>query len=265
LRGISLPGDAKDSLDGRLQAANVALNEVSRQIFSPRLVVADASGLANAALPLAIKVTNYTPDTTLRLSGLASGTMLSAGVRAADGQWLVAIDDLPNARVIPPSDYIGPMTVVAEVGRGDDQAIVRAPVRLTWNAPVSDAIATEEPVASFPISDAREDLPMPKEVSEQPLARKTVSEVTQPRRAKSRKHASKTQSVRRHHRSPPPQQAERQTAVDARMAGGPFNLSASPNFAFERRQFWHSDFQINADANRGRCDRGFDCGRDVRR
>jgi hypothetical protein len=260
-----LAGGSDDSLNVRLQAADVALNKVSRQIFPPTLAVADASGFVNSALPLAIKVTNYTPDTTVNLSGLARGTMLSAGFGAGDGQWRVPIDDLPNAHVIPPSDYVGPMTVVAELRRGDDQAVVRAPVHLTWNSPPSDAIRTETASVSSPISDALDDLPMPKEVLEQTPARETVSESTQSRRAKIRKHASKGQSVRRHHRSPRSMQVEQQPSVEIRTASGPFDLFASPNFAFERRQFWNSDFPTSADTNRGRCERGYDCGRDVRR
>ena len=260
-----LAGGTNDSLNERLQAADVAINEVSRQIFPPTLAVADASGLVNSALPLVIKVTNYTPDTTVNLSGLARGTMLSAGSGAGNGQWRVPVDDLPNARVIPPSDYVGPMTVVAELRRGDEQTVVRAPVHLTWNSPSSDAIETEKPSASSPISDALDDLPMPKEVLEQTPARETVSESTQSRRAKIRKHASKGQSVRRHHRSPRSMQVEQQPSVEIRTASGPFNLFASPNFAFERRQFWNSDFQTSADTNRGRCERGYDCGRDVQR
>lgn len=258
-------GGSDDSLNERLQAADVALNKVSRQIFPPTLAVADASGFVNSALPLAIKVTNYTPDTTVNLSGLARGTMLSAGFGAGDGQWRVPIDDLPNAHVIPPSDYVGPMTVVAELRRGDDQAVVRAPVHLTWNSPPSDAIRTETASASSPISDALDDLPMPKEVLEQTPARETVSESTQSRRAKIRKHASKGQSVRRHHRSPRSMQVEQQPSVEIRTASGPFNLFASPNFAFERRPFWNNDFQTSVDTNRGRCERGYDCGRDVQR
>jgi hypothetical protein len=260
-----LAGDSIDSLNERIQAADVALNEVSRPIFPPTLAVADASGLVNSALPLAIKVTNYTPDTMVNLSGLAKGTMLSAGSGAGDGQWRVPIDDLPNAHVIPPSDYVGPMTVVAELRRGDEQTIVRAPVHLTWNSPPSDAIGTEKPSTSSPISDALDDLPMPKEMVAQTPARETVSETTQSRRAKIRKHASKGQSVRRHHRSPRSMQVEQQPSVEIRTASGPFDLFASPNFAFERRQFWNSDFPTSADTNRGRCERAYDCGRDVQR
>jgi hypothetical protein len=190
--------------------------------------------------------------------------MLSAGFGAGDGQWRVPIDDLPNAHVIPPSDYVGPMTVVAELRRGDDQAVVRAPVHLTWNSPPSDVIESEKPSASSPISDALDDLPMPKEMLEQTPARETVSESTQSRRAKIRKHASKEQSVRRHHRSPRSLQVEQQPSVEYRAASG-FNLFATPNFAFERRQFWNSDVETSADTSRGRCERGYDCGRDVQR
>lgn len=260
-----LADGSSDSLNERIQAADVALNEVSRQIFPPTLAVADASGLVNSALPLAIKVTNYTPDTTVNLSGLARGTMLSAGFGAGDGQWRVAIDELPNAHVIPPSDYIGPMTVVAELRRGDDQAIARAPVHLTWNSPPSDAIGAEKPGASSPISDALDDLPLPKEMLEQTPVRENVSEGTQSRHAKIRKHASKGQSVRHRYRSPRSLQVEQQPSFEIRTASGPFNLFASPNFAFERRQFWNSDFQTSADNNRGRCERRSDCARGVQR
>ena len=270
LRNVALSAaEPNDALNERLQAANDALNKVSRQIFAPRLVVADASGLVNAALPLAIKVTNYTPDATVNLSGLASGTVLSAGMDAGDGHWRVAVDDLPNARVIPPSDYVGPMTVMAEVRRGDDPAMVRAPVRLTWSAPVSDAVETLGTVgSSAPASlpNALDDVSAPSSapsgvLPEQPSAQHTVSSVTQPRRV--RKHVSKNHraTVRHHHRLSRLQQIEQQASVDAYSANSPFNFFASPNFAFERKQFWNSDLQSDADSNRGRCGRGSDCGR----
>jgi len=116
---------------------------------------------------------------------------------------------------------------------------------------------------SSPISDALDDLPMPKEMLEETPARENVSEGTQSRPAKIRKHASKGQSARRHHRSPRSLLVEQQPSVEIRTASGPFNLFASPNFAFERRPFWNNDFQTSVDTNRGRCERGYDCGREV--
>jgi hypothetical protein len=265
LRNVALSlEEPNDPLNERLQAANDALNKASRQIFSPTLVVADASGLVNAALPLAIRVTNYTADTSVSLSGLPSGTVLSAGTDAGEGHWRVAIDDLPNTRVIPPSDYVGAMTVVAELRRGDDQAIVRAPVRLTWSAPLSDAAETAGSAVPTSLPDALEDVPAATEVlPEQAPAHQTVLPATQPRRVKARKHIAKVHSaaVRRHHRLPPLQQTEHQADIDAHSASLPFNLFASPNFAFERKQFWSSDLQSSTESNRWRCERGSDCGR----
>ena len=103
---------ANDTLGERLQAANAALHKVSRQVLSPTLAASETTGAVNTELPLAIKVTNYTPGTAINLSGLVAGTTLSAGTEVGDGQWRVAIDDLPNARVIPPPEYVGPMTII---------------------------------------------------------------------------------------------------------------------------------------------------------
>jgi len=233
LRDVAPPAAASDaSLDGRLQAANDALNKVSRQIFFPTLVVADASGMVNAPLPLTIRVTNYTADTTVNLSGLASGTVLSAGMDTGEGNWRVAVDDLPNARVIPPSDYIGPMKVVAELRRGDDQPIVRAPVHLIWNAPIADIAEVVEPSASNSLpetfDDARTQTAAP---PEQSPAQRVVAPTTQHRRVNIRKHPQKSHqsAVIRRHRLAPTQQAE-QTDIDARLASVPFNLFAAPQF-----------------------------------
>jgi hypothetical protein len=259
-----LSEEPNDPLNERLQAANDALNTASHQIFSPTLVVADASGFVNAPLPLAVRVTNYTPDTTVNLSGLPNGTVLSGGTDAGEGNWRVAIDDLPNTRVIPPSDYVGPMTVVAELRRGDDQAIVRAPVRLTWSAPPSDAVEAGDSDAPASLPDTLEEVPAPTEVlSEKTAAHQAVLSETQPRHAKARKHTAKFHSaaVRRHHRLPSSQQTDRQADLDAHSASMPFNLFASPNFAFERKQFWSSDLQSNTDSNWWRCERGSICGR----
>jgi hypothetical protein len=129
--GLLFANDPEISVSERLQAANTALQKVSRQVLAPTLIVADASGHVDATLPLSIKVTNYTPDITINLSGLVVCTTLSSGSGTGEGQWRIAIDDLPNTRVVPPRDYVGPMAVIAELRSGDDQAIVRTPVRLT--------------------------------------------------------------------------------------------------------------------------------------
>lgn len=153
--------DPEPSLNERLQAANTALDKVSRPALAPTLVVADASGVVNTALPLAVKVTNYTPNTTVNLSGLVAGTMLSSGARAEEGQWRIAIDDLSQTLVIPPPKYVGEMTIVAELRGGDDRPIVRTPVRLTWRSADADftaAVGPEAPLASAVENPASSDV-----------------------------------------------------------------------------------------------------------
>ena len=49
------------------QMANNASESGLRHVLTPTLAVADAIGEANAALPLAIKVSNYPPGTTINL------------------------------------------------------------------------------------------------------------------------------------------------------------------------------------------------------
>jgi hypothetical protein len=148
----TVASEPQSSLDERLQAAKAALQKEWRQTLAPTLVVADSTGVVNAALPLSIQVSNYTPDAKINLSGLLPGTMLSSGARSEQGQWRVSVDDLPKTHVIPPPEYIGPMTIVAELRNGDDQAIVRTPLRLTWRP------ATTEPIG-FSVSPPPPALP----------------------------------------------------------------------------------------------------------
>ena len=148
--GLLSANDPEITLNERLQEANTAIHKVSRPVIAPTLAVADVTGAVNAALPLAIKVTNYTPNTTINLAGLVGGTTLSAGTDAGEGQWRVAIDDLPNTRVIPPPQYVGPMTIVAELRSANDQAIVRTSVRLAWRPAAADSTEAVEPSPSAP-------------------------------------------------------------------------------------------------------------------
>lgn len=254
--GLVSTNGAEMSLDERLQAANTALDKVSRPAFAPTLVVADASEVVNAAIPLAIKVTNYTPNTTVNLSGLAAGTMLSSGGRAEEGQWRVAIDDLPHTRVIPPPEYVGAMTIVAELRSGDDRPIVRTPLQLTWRPADADFTAAVRPGAPLPSaveSPADVDNPVANPVlfGESP-ASQNDSTVTQPRPHKVRRHMSNTAraSLAKARRQRNASAAELQTDVDSQLelrSSLTDNLFANANAAREQRLFWFHDVQTNGD------------------
>jgi len=249
------------SLSERLQAANTALDSVSRPVLAPMLVVADASGVVNAAIPLTVKVTNYTPNTTVNLSGLAAGTTLSSGAQAEEGQWRVAIDDLPHTRVIPPPEYVGPMTIVAELRGGDDRPIVRTPVRLTWRPADTDftaAVDTEAPLTSAVENHAPPDVDnsaKPAQFEESP-ASQNDSMITQPRLHKARRHISNTAraSLAKTRRQRTSSAAELQTNADSQLelrSSLTDNLFANADAAREQRFLWFHDVQNNANPERG--------------
>jgi hypothetical protein len=96
--------------------------------------VADSTGTADEALPLFVKVTNFVPNTEIILTGLAAGTTLTSGTSLDARGWRINISDLPNARVVPPQGYSGPMTLFAELRDVEGRPLSRAPVHLTWNA-----------------------------------------------------------------------------------------------------------------------------------
>ncbi len=145
--------DSQMSLAERLQSANAAINQVPQRAMAPTLAVKDGSGDSNAGLPLGIDVTNYTPGTTVHLSGLLVGAAINAGTPAGEGGWNIAVDDLSKASVIPPPNYMGPMTVIAELHGSNGQAIVRSPIHYFWKQATADtgkALGYAAPAAKAP-------------------------------------------------------------------------------------------------------------------
>jgi hypothetical protein len=131
-------------------------------ISAPTLTVADARGTINEALPLGLKVLNYAPGATVVFSGLLKDAKMSAGAASGPGEWRIAVDDLPNARVLPPHDYRGPMNVIAELRGGNGRAIVRSPVHFAWTAAASGrggAADQPAPADKAPANGAAADTP----------------------------------------------------------------------------------------------------------
>jgi len=138
-------------LSERLEAAAAALHEVSRGVPPPVVVVADSIGAADSALPLSMKFTGYVSDTKIVLKGLAVGATLTSGANVGDQKWRINFEDLPNASVIPPQGFVGPMAFVAELRDIDGHPHLRAPRQFTWTAmDVSSAVTGKEPVERWP-------------------------------------------------------------------------------------------------------------------
>jgi hypothetical protein len=151
----------------RLQTATSDLQKVSQVVVAPLLVVSETSGDMNVPLPLGLEIKNYIADATINLSDLPAGTALSTGKAAGNGQWRIAVDDLPKTRVIPPVDYVGLMTLTAQVTVGNGQAVVRSPVRLTWRhvpAPPDKVVGFRTPGSEPPVASNVEAPAAPKKM-----------------------------------------------------------------------------------------------------
>ncbi|HMF24246.1 MAG TPA: hypothetical protein VKG24_19295 [Pseudolabrys sp.] len=241
-----LASDSESSLNERLQAANIALQREWRPVIAPTLVVAESSGVVNAPLPLAIKVTNYTADTTINLSGLVPGTMLSSGTRGEEGQWRIAVDDLPQTHVIPPPEYVGPMTIVAELRSGDDQAIVRTPLKLSWQPAAAETTGLNEPAPPAPLPSVVENPPPKQALFEQFLAwRNESSSAPGASSAPPRRH--KVAKKHRHKISPPA--LELQANAEPRWQPRQGTLTLSPSASLPRDQWplWMGDRRTTTD------------------
>jgi hypothetical protein len=182
IQGPSEPPPAKVPdvpLATRLQTATYDLQKTSQPVVLPQLTLSDSVGDANVPLKLGVDVKNYTADATVDLSGLPAGTVLSTGSARGDGQWRIIVDDLPKTRVTPPRDYVGLMTLTAEV-RGNGQPTVRGPVRLTWRQipPPPDTVGVRTPNAGLPaagnVATAKIEPPVAPKIAEAPVAPKTI-------------------------------------------------------------------------------------------
>src|SRR6478672_11721636 len=182
IQGQSEPPPAKVPdlpLATRLQTATSDLQKTSQPVVPPQLTLSDSIGDANVPLKLGLDIKNYTADATIDLSGLLVGTTLNTGRANGDGQWRITVDDLPKTRVTPPRDYVGLMTLTAEV-RGNGQPLVRGPVRLTWRqvAGTPDTVGLRTLNAGLPaagnVATPKTEPTVAPKNAEAPVAPKTV-------------------------------------------------------------------------------------------
>jgi hypothetical protein len=248
------------------QMGNDVSESASSPVLTPTFSVADAIGEMNAALPLAIKVTNYEPGATINLGGLVAGTTLSAGSAVGENQWRIPVDDLPNAQIIPPAGFTGSMTITAELRTGDNEALVRTPLQLIWRptalkfseppGPAKESKAVElTPTASAP-PEFLED-----QTAKEPLAlawqKDSAVNQTSPR-IKPRKYVSRTakEKTRKRQHSSPALVMETDTVSRWRVVpSSNYPTSAYSDARAERKPLW-SDVQALIDRSWDRCKDG---------
>src|SRR5215510_2568585 len=253
------------------QMGNDASESALSPVFTPTLAVADAIGEMNAALPLAIKAANYQPGATINLGGLVAGTTLSAGSAVGESQWRIAVDDLPNAQVIPPADFTGSMTIMAELRSGDNEVLVRTPLQLIWRptalkfsespGTVNDSEEVKPEPTPSPAPEFSEDTTA-KESLGQALALQKDSAVSQTSpRIKTRKYVSRTAKertlARKRQHSSSAIMMETDTVSRWRVVpSSNYPTSAYSDARAERKPLW-GDVQTVIDRSWDRCK--YDC------
>src|SRR5262245_10883054 len=241
----------------RPQLVNLAVQQLvydapqkpALEVLTPTLAVADAIGEINTALPLAIKVFNDSPGISILLSGLVAGTRVSSGAAAGEDRWRIAVDDLPNTQVFPPADFVGPMTVVAELRSGDDHTIARTPMQLVWrDVATKSGVAPEAPASPALAADA------PNEASfGQVLALQSTAAQSSPR-VKARNRISRHAGTkRRQHNSSSALVMETDTVSRWKTAPtSNYATSAYSDSRPDRRSFCSADLQSLIEGSRKR-------------
>jgi hypothetical protein len=124
---------------------------------APTLVVRDGNGPVNEPLSLGVNVNSPGTGATVTIGGMPDGARLTAGRRMSTREWRVPAQEISDASIIPPADFIGVMNLTAELRGSDGAALVSSLVRLTWTsatpvgtveAPASAAAVAAGPAAA---------------------------------------------------------------------------------------------------------------------
>jgi len=119
---------------------------------APTLIVRDNSGLINEPLELGISVDAPAPGTTVAINRLPAGARLTAGARVSANQWRVPAQEISNAAIIPPTNFVGEMNLSVELHGADGGTLVAAFDRLSWTSPqpASTVVASASATPTVP-------------------------------------------------------------------------------------------------------------------
>jgi hypothetical protein len=116
------------------------------------LYIRNQSGFANELLELGVNVSQPSPGATIAIKGLPDGTKLSEGARKSATEWRVRAEDVADAKVMPPIDFVGDMNVSVELRDADGTAQVTSALQLTWKQPAPVAQAVALSTAAVPVA-----------------------------------------------------------------------------------------------------------------
>jgi hypothetical protein len=108
---------------------------------APTLIVRNNSGYINEPLELGVSVDAPAPGMTVMIKSMPAGVRLTAGRRVGANDWRVPAQDISHTAIIPQTDFVGEMNLLAELHTTDGATLVTTFVRLTWASVQSDSAA----------------------------------------------------------------------------------------------------------------------------
>lgn len=117
------------------QSLKTSLFAATQHKPAPTLIVRDTSGPVNEPLRLGVIVEDPTPGISVTIRRMPSDARLTAGRRIGPNEWRVLVQDISDAAIIPPADFVGGLILSAELRGTDGAALVATFFSLTWTAP----------------------------------------------------------------------------------------------------------------------------------
>lgn len=162
------------SISSLWQSVKAAIGPALQRKQVATLAVEDSSGLADAPLPLGMRVGAPPSGAIVAINGLPADARLTSGKRVGS-EWRVPASEVSAVSVIPPDGFVGQMVAMAELRDTSGAVLVVGSSRLSWKpaarvAPQpSTAVTAVPPARSLmasppPQTDAVRSLD-PKEIS----------------------------------------------------------------------------------------------------
>ena len=131
------------------QSLKASLFAATQRKPAPTLVVRDNTGLVNEPLRLGIIIEDPSPGIYVTIRRVPSDARLTAGKRISASEWRVPAQDIADAAIIPPADFLGGLILSAELHGTDGAALVATFVSFTWTstAPAAVVTAPQQPQA----------------------------------------------------------------------------------------------------------------------
>ena len=92
-------------------------------------------------------------DAVVMITGLVPGMTLSPGSKVGVDTWEVPATALPNAWIVPPTNFVGVVDFVAELHLADRTMVDRRRIRLEWQAPAAASPVTTDRTAVATVSE----------------------------------------------------------------------------------------------------------------